>query len=247
MGEGTDVRILVVEDDAMVARLVRAVLTAAGYAVDVASTGEEGRLLAFVNEYDGIVLDLHLDDRHGLTILQELRREGRQTPVLILTGSGEESEMVRALDAGADEYVIKPVRNRELAARVRALVRRGNRAHTTEQVTMGSLVLNRLTRRVLVRGEEMVLSPRELAVLEHLLLHAGEVVTRTDLLESVWDMHFDPGSNVVDVHIARLRRKVELHDAPVRIVTVRGVGFRLDRGSAGPDELPEADGVPERG
>ena len=212
----------------MVAHLVRAVLTGAGYAVDVASTGVEGRKLAFENDYDGIVLDLKLQDVHGLTILQELRREGRQTPVLILTGVGGESEMVSALDAGADEYVVKPVRNRELAARVRALVRRGNRSLSAGELAMGELVINRLARRVLVRGEEMVLSPRELSVLEYLLLHSGDVVTRSDLLENVWDMHFDPGSNVVDVHIARLRRKLELRSAPVRIATVRGVGFRLE-------------------
>ena len=220
-------RILVVEDDMMVARLVRAVLTADGYAVDIAATGEEGRLLAFVNDYDGIVLDLHLNDRHGLTILQELRREGRQTPVLILTGSGGESDMVRALDAGADEYVVKPVRNRELAARVRALVRRGAHSQRSEQLTVGALVLNRLTRRVLVGGNAVELSPREFALLEHLLLHTDEVVTRSDLLEKVWDMNFDPGSNVVDVHVARLRRKLVTSDAPVAIQTVRGVGFRL--------------------
>jgi len=214
----------------MVAHLVRAVLVGAGYTVDVACTGEEGRRLAFANDYDGIVLDLKLNDVHGLTILQELRREGRQTPVLILTGVGGESEMVRALDAGADEYVVKPVRNRELAARVRALVRRGNRS--TEQVTMGDLVINRLARRAFVRGEEVVLSPRELSVLEYLILHSGDIVTRSDLLENVWDMHFDPGSNVVDVHIARLRRKLESHDAPVRIATVRGVGFRLEQDAA---------------
>lgn len=220
-------RILVVEDDTMVARLVRAVLTADGYAVDVAATGEEGRLLAFVNDYDGIVLDLNLSDRHGLTILQELRREGRQTPVLILTGTGDESEVVRALDAGADEYVVKPVRNRELAARVRALVRRGAHVQRSEQLTVGALILNRLTRRVLVGGDALELSPREFALLEHLLLHTDEVVSRADLLEKVWDMHFDPGSNVVDVHVARLRRKLDASDAPVVIHTVRGVGFRL--------------------
>ena len=220
-------RILVVEDDTMVARLVSKVLTADGYAVDVAATGEQGRLLAFVHDYDGIVLDLHLTDRHGLTILQELRREGRRTPVLILTGSSEESEIVRALDAGADEYVVKPVRNRELAARVRALVRRGAQAPRSEQLTAGSLVLNRLTRRVLVGGDVVELSPKEFSLLEHLLLHTDEVVTRTDLLEKVWDMSFDPGSNVVDVHVARLRRKLAASTAALEIVTVRGVGFRL--------------------
>lgn len=220
-------RILVVEDDAMVSRLVRAVLKADGYVVDVAATGEEGRLLAFVNEYDGIVLDLHLTDRHGLTILQELRREGRQTPVLILTSSGDESEIVRALDAGADEYVVKPVRNRELAARVRALVRRGPHALRSEQLTMGSLTLNRLTHRVLIGGEMLELSPREFAVLEHLLLHADRVVTRVDLLEKVWERQFDTVSNVVDVHVARLRRKLSAAHSPIAIQTVRGVGFRV--------------------
>lgn len=223
-------KILVVEDDPGVSRLIRTVLLAEGYAVDLATTGEEGRLLALVNEYDGIVLDLNLSDRHGLTILQELRREGRATPVLILTADGEESTVVRALDAGADEYVIKPVRNRELAARVRALVRRGERPPEREQIVMESLVLNRLTRQALVSGRPLLLSPREFALLEHFMLHAGEVVTRADLLEHVWDMRFDPGSNVVDVHVGRLRRKLARAGATASIETRRGVGLTMTSG-----------------
>jgi len=219
-------RILVVEDDAMVGRLVRTVLTGEGFAVDLATTGEEGRLLAFVNEYDGILLDLGLSDRHGLSIVQELRREGRSVPVLILTGQGDESMIVRALDAGADDYVVKPVRNRELAASVRALVRRRGEPQR-EQLVIGPLVLNRLQRQARVDGTALELSPKEFALLEHLALRAGEVVSRAELLEKVWDMHFDPGSNVVDVHVGRVRRKLEAASAGVRIETRRGVGFAL--------------------
>jgi DNA-binding response OmpR family regulator len=217
----------VIEDDAAVGRLIEAVLTAEGYGVDFVTSGEEGRLLAFVNAYDGIILDLGLADRHGLTIVQELRREGRTTPILVLTGETGESSIVRALDAGADEYVIKPVRNRELAARVRALVRRRDRPGEPEQLTVGALVLNRLTRQVLVRGMPLQLSPRELALLEQLMLRTGEVVTRADLLERVWDTRFDPGSNVVDVHVGRLRRKLAQAGAPAHIETRRGLGIVL--------------------
>lgn len=219
-------RILLVEDDVTVGRLVKRVLTAEGFAVDLATTGEEGRLLAFVTLYDGIVLDLGLSDRHGLSIVQELRREGQATPVLILTGEGDESMIVRALDAGADDYMVKPVRNRELAARVRALVRR-NGEPRREQLVLGPLVLNRLERQARIAGAPLELSPKEFALLEHLVLHAGEVVTRADLLEKVWDMHFDPSSNVVDVHVGRLRRKLAHFGDAVTIETRRGVGFVL--------------------
>jgi DNA-binding response OmpR family regulator len=220
-------RLLVVEDDEAVGKLIRATLVAAGYAVDFVTTGEEGRLLAFVNEYDGILLDLGLSDRHGLTIVQELRREGRWTPVLILTGQDDESSIVRALDAGADEYVIKPMRPRELVARVRALVRRGGKPQVRNQLVAGEVVMNRLTRQVLVGGQPLPVSPRELSLLEQLMLHVGEVIPRAELLERVWDMHFDPGSNVIDVHVTRLRRKLERAEAGVSIQTRRGVGFVL--------------------
>ncbi|MEP6494826.1 MAG: response regulator transcription factor [bacterium] len=220
-------RILVVEDDEAVGKLIRSTLVAAGYAVDFVMTGEEGRLLAFVNEYDGILLDLGLSDRHGLTIVQELRREGRSTPILILTGQDDESTIVRALDAGADEYVVKPVRPRELVARVRALVRRADKPQLREQLVAGAIVMNRLTRQVLIAGQAISVSPRELSLLEQFMLHAGEVVPRAELLERVWDMHFDPGSNVIDVHVNRLRRKLEQAKAGVEIQTRRGVGFML--------------------
>ncbi|HTE45033.1 MAG TPA: response regulator transcription factor [Gemmatimonadaceae bacterium] len=226
-------RILVVEDDEAVGKLIRATLVAAGYAVDFVTTGEEGRLLAFVNAYDGILLDLGLSDRHGLTIVQELRREGKSTPILILTGQDDESTIVRALDAGADEYVVKPVRPRELVARVRALVRRVDRPQAREQLVAGAIVMNRLTRQVFIGGRVLSVSPRELSLLEQFMLHAGEVISRAELLERVWDMHFDPSSNVIDVHVNRLRRKLEGAEAGVEIQTRRGVGFMLVAGGDG--------------
>jgi len=219
-------KILVVDDDRGVGSLIRKILVAEGFAVDYVTTGEEARLLALVEEYDGIVLDLGLSDRHGLSIVQELRREGKTTPVLVLTGETDESTIVRALDAGADEYVIKPLRTREFAARMRALVRRRER-RLAEQLVAGSLVLNRLTRNVLVRGTPVDLSPKEFALLEHLLMHRDEVVSRAALLEHVWETTFDPGTNVIDVLVGRLRRKLKRAGADLTIETRRGQGLVL--------------------
>jgi DNA-binding response OmpR family regulator len=220
-------KLLVVDDDASVGTLIRKILVSEGFAVDYVASGEEARVLALVQSYDGIVLDLGLKDRHGLTIVQELRREKRDTPILVVTGDADESTIVRALDAGADDYVIKPVRNRELAARVRALVRRRNRPSASEQLVAGSLVLNRLTRAVLVDGHPVDLSPKEFALLEHLLLHRDQVVSRPDLLERVWETSFDPGTNVIDVHVGRLRRKLAAAGASVTIEARRRVGIIL--------------------
>ena len=211
------------------ALLTKQVLEQEGFAVDHALTGNEGQTLAFVNEYDAIVLDLALPDRNGLTILQALRKDGRSTPVIVLTGSKESSSTVRALDAGADDYVTKPIVIEEFRARMRALVRRGG-AKRTEQVVLGNVVLNRLTRQVLVAGAECNLTAKEFQLLEHFLLNQGQVVTRTELLDKVWDMHFDPGSNVVDVHVTRLRKKLEGSQADIRIGAKRGQGFVLEQG-----------------
>jgi DNA-binding response OmpR family regulator len=220
-------KVLVVDDDRSVGSLIKKILVAEGFAVDYVESGEEARMLALVEPYDGIVLDLGLGDRHGLTIVQELRREKRDTPILVLTGDANESTIVRALDAGADEYVIKPVRNREFAARVRALVRRRDKPAAAEQLVAGSLVLNRLTRTVLVDGQPLSLSPKEFGLLEHLLLHRDEVVTRADLLEHVWETTFDPGTNVVDVLVGRVRRKLARAGSPLRIETRRRLGVVL--------------------
>ncbi|MBW3661417.1 MAG: response regulator transcription factor [Gemmatimonadetes bacterium] len=219
-------KILIVEDDRAVGRLLARVLEQEGYAVDFVDSGEEGRTLAWVHDYDGIVLDLELPDRHGITILQELRRAGDATPVLILTGRADEEAVVRGLDAGADDYVGKPVSNAEFRARVRALVRRGG-ARRTEQLTAGDLRLNRLTHQVFRGTEELELTPTEFQILEHFMLRTGEVVPRTELLEKVWDVNFDPSSNVVDVHLARLRKKLRDAGVETRLKTVRGVGVKL--------------------
>ncbi len=222
-------RILVVDDDRAIVKLIARVLRDEAYAVDTAATGEEARMLALVNEYDGIVLDLELGDRHGFEILQELRRNGRHTPILLYSGRGDTESIVRGLDAGADDYVVKPVSNEELRARVRTLIRRGaGSSRVGEQVSVGNLVLNRLTRRVTSGGKEVDLTSMELKLLEHLMLRAGETVSRSELHDKVWDMHFDPSSNVIDAHVARLRKKLQKAGASAAIATRRGIGFVLE-------------------
>ena len=221
-------RILVVDDDQAILKLIEKVLRDEAYAIDVASTGEEARILALVNEYDGIILDLQLGDRHGFEILQELRRNGRRTPVLLYSGLGDTDSIVRGLDAGADDYVVKPVSNEELRARVRTLIRRGaGGSRVAEQVSVGNLILNRLTRRVTCDSAEVDLTSMELKLLEHLMLRTGETVSRSELHDKVWDMHFDPSSNVIDAHVARLRKKLQTAGATAVIATRRGIGFVL--------------------
>ena len=221
-------RLLVVDDDTAILKLISRVLRDESYAIDVASTGEEARLLALVNEYDGIILDLQLGDRHGFEILQELRRNGRRTPVLLYSGLSDTETIVRGLDAGADDYVVKPVSNEELRARVRTLVRRGSGNRVSEQVSAGNLTLNRLTRRVTCGAAEVSLTSMELKLLEHLMLRTGETVSRSELHDRVWDMHFDPSSNVIDAHVARLRKKLDKAGASAVISTRRGIGFVLE-------------------
>lgn len=215
---------LLVEDDPTMALLTRQVLEQEGFAVDHAATGNEAQTLAMVNDYDAIILDLVLPDRNGLSVLQALRKEGRTTPVIVLTGSQDSSTTVRALDAGADDYVTKPIVVDAFRARMRALVRRGG-AKRTEQLTGGNVVLNRLTREVFINGAECPLTAKEFQLVEHFLLNRGQVITRTELLEKVWDMNFDPGSNVVDVHVTRLRKKLDRAGANVKITAKRGMGF----------------------
>jgi two-component system, OmpR family, response regulator len=219
-------RILVVDDDSSMALLARRLLEEEGYGVDVAVDGESARLLAMVNEYDAIVLDLMLPDGNSIPLIQQLRREGRHTPITVLTGTTDKAVTVRALDAGADDYLTKPIEFGEFKARMRALVRRGG-ATRTEQVTVGNVTLNRLTREVVVHGAPVRITPRELGLLEHLLLHGGELVTRTELLEKVFDLTFDPGTNVVDVTVGRLRRKLRNAGATIHIEARRGLGFVL--------------------
>jgi len=219
-------KILVVEDDRKVAGFIEQGLREEGYAVDIAPDGDEAAMLAHVYEYDLIVLDVMLPKKNGLQVAAELRREGSKTPVLMLTARDTTEDVVRGLDAGADDYLTKPFKFDELLARVRALVRRGG-AERTELLVFGPVELDRLKHKVRVRGKPVDLTPKEFHLLQHFLLHPEEVVRRTELLEKVWDMHFDPESNVVDVHVGNLRRKLRQAAGQELIHTERGVGFRL--------------------
>jgi len=219
-------KILVVEDDRKVAGFIEQGLREEGYAVDVAPDGAEATMLAHVYEYDLLVLDVMLPKKTGLQVASELRREGRKTPILMLTARDATEDVVRGLDAGADDYLTKPFKFDELLARVRALVRRGG-AGRTELLSYGPIELDRLKHKVKTNGKKLELTPKEFQLLEHFLLRPEEVIRRTDLLEKVWDLHFDPESNVVDVHVGNLRRKVKEATGIDLIQTVRGVGFRL--------------------
>jgi two-component system OmpR family response regulator len=220
-------RILVVEDDRKVARFVRQGLEEEGHAVDVAGDGEEGALLAHVNPYDVLVIDVQLPKKNGLQLASELRREGATVPILMLTARDSTEDVVRGLDSGADDYLTKPFAFDELVARVRALGRRGAAAVASSTLRFADVELDRLHHRASRGGRPLDLTPREFRLLEHFLARPDEVVTRTELLEKVWDMSFDPESNVVDVHVSNLRGKLEDGGRPRLIQTVRGVGFAL--------------------
>jgi len=220
-------RVLVVEDDRKVAGFIEQGLREEGYAVDIARDGDEATTLAHVNDYDAILLDLMLPKKNGLQVAMELRREGRRTPILMLTARDSTEDVVRGLDAGADDYLAKPFKFDELLARVRALTRRGGAARL-DRLLYGPLSLDRLKHKAHAGGEALELTPREFQLLEHFMLHPEDVIRRTDLLEKVWDMHFDPESNVVDVHVGNLRRKLREAGYDGIIRTVRGVGFRLN-------------------
>jgi DNA-binding response OmpR family regulator len=217
-------RVLVIEDDQMLARVVERALGEDGHAVEVSRSVEEGCRLASSPEFDVILLDLTLPDGNGLEVLRAARQAGRATPVLIITGHGEDERVVRGLDAGADDYIKKPVSNDVLKARIRAAVRRGGPG-PQGRLALGELVLDRLTRQVHAAGTPIPLTPKEFAMLEYLLLRPGEVVPRAELLEHVWNVRFDPGSNVVDAHMARLRAKLRKVVTSPDVRTVRGVGF----------------------
>jgi DNA-binding response OmpR family regulator len=231
-------KILVVEDDRKVAGFIEQGLVEEGYVVDIAPDGEEATMLAHVYDYDVILLDVILPKKNGFQVAAELRREGRKTPILMLTSRDAVEDVVRGLDAGADDYLAKPFRFEELLARVRALVRRGG-AERMEILRFGDVTMDRLRHVVTVGEKKLELTAKEFQLLEYFLLHCDEVVRRTTLLEKVWDMHFDPESNVVDVHVGNLRRKLAKATGGVRIETVRGVGFSLRK-------TPASDPTPQK-
>ena len=227
-------KILVVEDDRKVAGFIEQGLCEEGYVVDVASDGDQATMMAHVNDYDVILLDVVLPKKNGFQIAAELRREGRTAPILMLTSRDATEDIVRGLDAGADDYLSKPFQFDELVARIRALLRRGG-AERLEVLRYGPIALDRLRHVAVVNDQRLDLTPKEMQLLEYFLLHPEEVVRRTTLLEKVWDMHFDPDSNVVDVHVGNLRRKLIQASGEPLVTTVRGVGFTLRRGSV--DEI----------
>jgi len=222
-------KILLVEDDRKVAGFIEQGLREEGYVVDVARDGDEATTMAHVNDYDAILLDVVLPKKNGFQIAAELRREGRTAPILMLTSRDATEDVVRGLDAGADDYLAKPFQFDELVARIRALLRRGG-AERLEELRYGPIALDRLRHVVLVNDQRLDLTPKEFQLLEYFLLRPEEVVRRTTLLEKVWDMHFDPDSNVVDVHVGNLRRKLIQASGEPLVTTVRGVGFTLRRG-----------------
>ena len=224
-------RVLVVEDDRKVAGFIEQGLQEEGYVVDIAAEGDEASMLAHVYDYDVILLDVVLPNKNGFQIAAELRREGRHVPILMLTSRDSVEDVVRGLDAGADDYMPKPFHFEELLARMRALVRRGG-AERMETLRFGQLSMDRLRHFATAGGKRLDLTAKEFQLLEYFLLHPEEVVRRTTLLEKVWDMHFDPESNVVDVHVGNLRRKLSQLATPERIETVRGVGFALRHATA---------------
>ena len=219
-------RILVVEDDGKAARFLKQGLEEEGHAVDVAADGEEGARHGQLNPYDLIVLDIQLPRKNGLELSRQLRRGGVETPILMLTGRDSTEDIVRGLDAGADDYLTKPFAFDELLARVRALTRR-HLTGVAGALRYEDLELDRLRGVAARGGRPLDLSPREFRLLEYFLLHPEEVVARTTLLQKVWNMSFDPETNVVEAHLSNLRRKLEDGGRPRLIRTVRGAGYML--------------------
>ncbi|MFS8038835.1 response regulator transcription factor [Xanthobacter sp. AM11] len=225
-------RLLLVEDDRDAAEYLRKAFREAGHVVDHAADGEEGLALALDGKYDVMVVDRMLPARDGLSLVAELRGRGHTTPVLILSALGQVDDRVQGLRAGGDDYLPKPYAFTELLARVEALSRRGVGQGADTAYKVADLELDRLAHRVTRSGREIQLQPREFRLLEYLMRHAGQVVTRTMLLENVWDYHFDPQTNVIDVHVSRLRSKIDKgFDVPL-IHTVRGAGYMVRAGVA---------------
>ncbi|MFD6292978.1 response regulator transcription factor [Streptomyces sp. NPDC060205] len=222
-------RILVVEDDRRLAELLCRGLVGEGYAVDTAHDGRRGLELALENEYDVLVLDVMLPRLNGLRLCAQLRQEGVWTPVLMLTAKDGEYDQAEGLDTGADDYVTKPFSFVALAARLRALIRRG-RPERPSVIRVGDLEIDPAGRRCRRDGRELALTAREFAVLEYLAGRKGETVSKCEVLEHVWDDRFDGDVNIVEVYISALRRKLDTPFQQRSIRTVRGVGYRLDAG-----------------
>ena len=222
-------RILLIEDDGQIADYIARGLDEEGFVVDRADNGRDGLFMATDREFDVVVLDRMLPAMDGLSLLKAMRAAEVDTPVLMLSALGSTDDRISGLTAGADDYLGKPFSFAELLARLQVLVRRRTGTPRMQDTVLrcADLELDRLSRVVRRGGRKIALQPREFRLLEYLLLHQGEVVTRTMLLEAVWDFHFDPGTNVIDVHISRLRRKIDDGEGTMLFHTVRGAGYRL--------------------
>jgi len=224
-------RLLIVEDDRDTADYLSRALREMGHVAEQAADGEEGLALALDGQYDVLIVDRMLPKRDGLSLISALRAKGVATPVLILSALGQVDDRVQGLRAGGDDYLPKPYSFSELLARVEALSRRRSGRGEETVYRVGDLELDRLSHQVKRAGQEIILQPREFRLLEYLMKHAGQVVTRTMLLENVWDYHFDPQTNVIDVHISRLRAKIDKGFAPPLLHTIRGAGYMIRDGA----------------
>ncbi len=219
-------RVLVVEDEKKTASFIRKALAAEGFAVDIAYRGDDALLLVTTTPFDAIVLDIMLPGRDGLSVLRQWRARRVATPVLLLSARGEVNERIEGLDAGADDYLPKPFVLAELVARLRALVRRGGDTKAVV-LRLADLTLDTVTRHVERHGQSIELTAREYRLLEFLLRSTGRICGRMTILEKVWDYDFDPGTNLVDVYVRRVREKIDAGFEPKLLHTVRGVGYVL--------------------
>ena len=224
-------RLLIIEDDRDAADYVVRAFREVGHVADHAADGEEGLAMALDGDYDVLIVDRMLPKRDGLSVIGELRAKKVETPVLILSALGQVDDRVKGLRAGGDDYLPKPYSFSELLARVEVLARRRGGRNEETVYRVGDLELDRLSHRVTRGKEEVILQPREFRLLEYLMKHAGQVVTRTMLLENVWDYHFDPQTNVIDVHISRLRSKIDKGFSQPLLHTIRGAGYMIRDGS----------------
>ena len=215
-------RVLVVEDDADLSRQLSEALRDSGYAVDCATDGEEGHFLGDTEPYDAAILDLGLPNIDGISIIQKWRSDGKAFPVLILTARDQWSEKVSGFDAGADDYLTKPFHTEELLARLRALMRRAA-GHSTDMIEIGGLTVDNRSARAFVDGSPIKLTSHEFRLLSYMAVHVGRVISRTELVEHIYDQDFDRDSNTIEVFVGRLRKKIGVE----RIETVRGLGYRL--------------------
>ena len=219
-------KVLIIEDEKKIASFIRKGLEAAGFVVEVAHDGDEGYTLAITRPYDALILDIMLPGRDGLSILRNLRERKISVPVILLTARSELNERLEGLNLGADDYLTKPFHIEELIARLHAVTRRAAGA-SQSVLAVADLTMNLLTRKV-TRGDHIIeLTAREFSLLEHLMRSPGRVLTRVEICERVWDYNFDPGTNLVEVYIQRLRKKVD-GESPVKLIeTIRGVGYRI--------------------